>query len=55
MEALLTNFKKHEKRANYKQIGCERISEKCSKKTLQFKSRNMIPYFDSKILDLTVL
>lgn len=55
METLLTNFKRHENVANYKQKGYERISEKRSKETLKFKSVNMIPYFDSKFLELTVL
>lgn len=55
MEALLSNFKKHEKLANCKQIGCEQISENCSKETLQFESINMIPYFGSKFLELSFL
>lgn len=47
METLLTNLKKHENVANYKQIGYERISEKCSKERLKFKSISVIPYFGS--------
>jgi len=51
---LFTNLKKQAKIANYKQVGYKRISERCSKETFKFKSRTMIPCFDSIFLELTV-